>query len=51
MQVYLIESASHVKLEEEMSKIIGDSSNKIIYNALENELADILNEASRCKKC
>lgn len=46
MQVYLIESASHVKLEEEMSKIIGDSSNKIIYNALENELADILNEAS-----
>lgn len=46
MNVYLIESPSRVLLEKEISQIVGESQNKIIYNAEENSIEDILNEAS-----
>lgn len=46
MNVYLIESSSHVLMEEEVDKIIGASKNKIIYNAVDSLIEDILSEAS-----
>ncbi|MCI8393989.1 MAG: DNA polymerase III subunit delta [Bacilli bacterium] len=46
MNIYLIEATSHILLEEEVQKIVKDSQNKIIYNAEECEIEEILNEAS-----
>lgn len=46
MNVYLIESSSRILLENEIEKIVKDSKNKIIYNAQENTIEDIINEAS-----
>lgn len=46
MNIYLIESASRVLMEKEINKVIGDSENKIIYNAEESSIEDILSEAS-----
>ena len=46
MNIYLLESESHIKLEKEIEKITEKSPNKIIYNALDCSLEDILSEAS-----
>lgn len=46
MNIYLIESSSRVLSEKEIDKITKQSTNKIIYNALDNTIEDILSEAS-----
>lgn len=46
MNIYLIESSSRVLLEQEVAKILGASQNKIIYNAIDCTIEDILSEAS-----
>lgn len=46
MNVYLIESNSRVLIESELKRIIASSKNKIIYNALDATLEDIISEAS-----
>ena len=46
MNIYLIESSSRILLEQEIQKITANSSNIITYNAEENNIEDILNEAS-----
>lgn len=46
MNVYLIESPSRILLEKEIDNIIKESKNRIIYNALDSTIEDILNEAS-----
>lgn len=46
MNIYLIESPSRVLLEQEVDKVLGASKNRIIYNALDNTIENILSEAS-----
>jgi len=46
MNIYLIETSSRVLLEEQEAKLLHGSNNKIIYNALETTIEDILSEAS-----
>lgn len=46
MNIYLISSESRVLMDEKIMDIIGESKNKIIYNAEETAVIDILNEAS-----
>ncbi len=46
MNIYLISSESRILIEEEIEKIIGPSKNKVVYNAIETSIEDILNEAS-----
>lgn len=46
MNVYLLETTSRVLLEKQIDKILKGSKNKIIYNAEEESIDNILEEAS-----
>ena len=46
MNVYLLETTSRVLLEEQIDKILKGSNNKIIYNAEDCTIENILEEAS-----
>ena len=46
MNIYLISSESRVLMEQEVNKIIASSKNKVVYNADDSKIEDILSEAS-----